>query len=327
MHHGSMYLDLPGLDAFIAVADLGSFHRAAARLGISQPALTRRLQRLEQIIGSKLLVRRAQPVRLTPVGAALLPEAQAALAKLQSAMRRAGDRSRGHDVDIGCLPTLAVRYLGAALARHRRRWTGGEITVFDVSATEIRAMLEANRIDFALAAIGSEPWDVECTPLAEEPFFLVCPRGHRLAGRPSVSWDELGREPLVSIGPLSENHRIIEAGLAQTRVDATWRIEVRHLSTAVALVAAGAGLTALPESALPEPALAGEPTAAVVAVPLSRPALSRTVGLMRRRDRMLSPAAQDLMNDILETFRGARASGTPAAAPGGSDEDASAPAC
>jgi DNA-binding transcriptional LysR family regulator len=327
MHHRLMYLDLPGLDAFIAVADLGSFHRAAKRLGISQPALTRRLQRLEQIIGQKLLVRRSQPVRLTPAGASLLPEAQAALAKLQDAMRRAGDRSRGHDIEVGCLPTLAVRYLGAALARHRRRWQGGEITVFDLSATEIRAMLEANRLDFALAAIGSEPWDVACTPLAEEPFFLVCPRGHRLAGRPSVSWDELDQEPLVSIGPLSENRRIIEAGLAQTRVEASWRIEVRHLSTAVALVAAGAGLTALPESAVPESALAGDQTAGVVAVPLRRPSLTRTIGLMRRRDRMLSPAAQDLMDDILATFRRARSDGTPAAAPGGPDGDAPAPAC
>ncbi|WP_170149735.1 LysR family transcriptional regulator [Rhodoplanes roseus] len=322
VHHQNMYLDLPGLEAFIAVADLGSFHRAAARLGISQPALTRRLQRLEQIVGRKLLVRRSQPVRLTPAGAGLLPEAQAAIARLQDAMRRAGDRSRGHNVEVGCLPTLAVRYLAAALARHRQRWHGGEITVFDLSATEIRAMLETNRLDFALAAIGSEPWEVECIPLAEEPFFLVCPRGHRLADRPSVSWDELDREPLVSIGPLSENRRIIAAGLAQTRVEASWRIEVRHLSTAVALVAAGAGLTALPESAL-----AGQAASGVVAVPLRQPSLTRTIGVMRRRDRMLSPAAQDLMDDILATF-GRPRSGTPTPSPPeASDEDAPAPAC
>ncbi|MDC7785160.1 LysR family transcriptional regulator [Rhodoplanes sp. TEM] len=327
MHHVAMYLDLPGLDAFIAVADLGSFHRAAARLGISQPALTRRLQRLEQIVGRKLLVRRAQPVRLTPAGAALLPEAQAALGRLRDAMRRAGDTGRGHDIEVGCLPTLAVRYLAGALARHRQRWQGGEITVFDLSATEIRAMLEQNRLDFALAAIGSEPWDVECTPLAEEPFFLVCPRGHRLAGRASVSWDELDREPLVSIGPLSENRRIIEAGLAQTRVEASWRIEVRHLSTAVALVAAGAGLTALPESAL-----AGQAASGVVAVPLRRPALTRTIGLMRRRDRMLSAAAQDLMEDILQAFGRTQPERSTSGPAGPSDEDtpdedATAPAC
>ncbi|WP_170146106.1 LysR family transcriptional regulator [Rhodoplanes elegans] len=325
MHHRGMYLDLPGLDAFIAVADLGSFHRAATRLGISQPALTRRLQRLEQIVGQKLLVRRAQPVRLTPAGAALLPEAQAAIGRLRDAMRRAGDTSRGHDIAVGCLPTLAVRYLAGALARHRQGWKGGEITVFDLSATEIRAMLEQNRLDFALAAIGSEPWEIECIPLAEEPFFLVCPRGHRLAGRSAVSWDELGREPLVSIGPLSENRRIIEAGLAQTLVEASWRIEVRHLSTAVALVAAGAGLTALPESAL-----AGAAAAGVVAVPLRRPALTRTIGLMRRRDRMLSGAAQDLMDDILRTFgrdqdHGTTDAGDPRA--GAPDGDAPAAAC
>jgi len=309
-----MYLDLPGLDAFIAVADLGSFHRAAVRLGISQPALTRRLQRLEQIVGRKLLDRHSQPIRLTTAGADLLPEAQAALSRLRDAMRRAGDDSRGHDIEIGCLPTLAVRWLGIALARHRTRWQGGEITVYDSSATEIRAMLDANRIDFALAAIGSESWNVECTPLLEEPFFLVCPRGHRLAKGRSVAWDELGQEPLVSIGPHSENRRIIEAGLAQTPVSATWRIEVRHLSTAVALVAAGAGLTVLPESAL-----ASEAASGVVAVPLRRPALTRTIGLLRRRDRMLSPAAEALMAEVLATVSPA---GKPAARSGETTERA-----
>lgn len=287
-----MYLDLPGLEAFIAVADLGSFRRAAKQLGISQPALTRRLQRLEQIVGQELLIRRAQPVRLTPAGASLLPEAQASLARLHEALRRAGDRDRAQNVEIGCLPTLAVRYLGPALARHRRRWRG-EVIIYDSSASEIRDMLEGNQIDFALAAIGSEHWDVECLPLFEEPFFLVCPSGHALASRRSVSWKELGSEPLISIGPHSENRRIIETALTRAEVSATWRFEVRHLSTAVALVAGGAGLTALPESALAE-----EAGRNVVAVPLLEPALTRTVGLLYRRDRVLSPAAADLMSEI-----------------------------
>ncbi|WP_431284568.1 LysR family transcriptional regulator [Humitalea sp. 24SJ18S-53] len=292
-----MYLDLPGLDAFIAVADLGSFRRAAARLGISQPALTRRLQRLEGIVGQELLLRRGQPVRLTQAGATLLPEAHAALARLQDAMRRAGDRDTSQTVELGCLPTLAVRYLGPLLARHRSRWRGGEVTVHDSSATEIRALLEGNRIDFALASIGSERWDVERQVLFEEPFFLVCPRGHTLALREAVSWEELRQEPLISIGPLSENRRLVEAALAEARVVAPWRIEVRHLSTAVALVAAGAGLTALPASAIP-PDASNE----VVPVPLVGPALTRTVGLLSRRERRLSPAASSLMDDIVATL-------------------------
>jgi len=292
-----MYLDLPGLEAFIAVADLGSFHRAAMQLGISQPALTRRLQRLEQIVGQELLVRRAQPIRLTPAGASLLPEAQAAIARLRQALQRAGDRERAQRIDIGCLPTLAVRYLGPALARHHHRWRG-EVVIYDSSASEIRDMLESNQIDFALAAIGSEHWDVECLPLFEEPFFLVCPSGHPLASRRSVSWKELGSEPLISIGPHSENRRIVEAALTRAEVSAAWRFEVRHLSTAVALVAGGAGLTALPESALAE-----EAGKDVAAVPLLEPALTRTVGLLRRRDRLLSPAAKDLMSEITAEVR------------------------
>lgn len=306
-----MYLDLLGLEAFVAVADLGSFQRAAARLGISQPALTRRLQRLETIVGQKLLIRRAQPIRLTPAGASLLPDANAALARLRDAMRRAGDRARDQDVEMGCLPTLAVRYLGAPLMRHRRKWPDGEVIIHDSSATEIRAMLEDNRIDFALAAIGSESWMIVREPLIEEPFFLVCPQGHKLAARRSVAWDELAREPLISIGPLSENRRLVEGAVAQIKLEANWRFEVRHLSTAVAMVAAGAGLTMLPESAL-----AGEVGKHVVAVPLVEPALTRSVGLLYRRDRILSPAAETLMAEIRATLVGTSSRSVGKAAPG-----------
>jgi DNA-binding transcriptional LysR family regulator len=298
VHHCGMHLDLPGLEAFIAVADLGSFQRAAARLGISQPALTRRLQRLEQIVGRELLLRRSRPIRLSPAGATLLPEAQGAMARLADAMRRVGDKPESQHVTVGCLPTLAVRYLGPLLARHRRHWQGGEVVVYDLSGAEIRTMLEEGRLDFALAALGPEHWDVESIPLLEEPFFLVCPRDHRLARRETVAWDELAKEPLISIGPLSENRRIIEAALKGARVTARWRVEVRHLSTAVALVAAGAGLTALPASAV-----AGQAGHAVAAVKLVDPALTRRIGLLRRRDRVLGPAARDLMEQILHMLK------------------------
>ncbi|MFC0406855.1 LysR family transcriptional regulator [Roseomonas elaeocarpi] len=287
-----MHLDLPGLEAFLAIAELGSFHRAAQRLGLSQPALTRRMQRLEAVVGQPLLLRTGRPVQLTPAGSALLPEARDALTRLSDALRRAGSREASQAVRLGCLPTLAVRYLAPVLAQHRRRWRG-EVVVYDSSATEIRALLERNELDFALAAVGSESWKVEAEPLLEEPFFLICPHDHRLARQASVSWAELGREPLVSIGPLSENRRIIEASLARAEVSASWRIEVRHLGTAVALVASGAGLTVLPASAVHGPAGYG-----LARVPLVEPAVSRSIGLLKPRDRVLGPAARALITEL-----------------------------
>lgn len=290
-----MHLDLPGLEAFLAVTDLGSFGRAAQRLGLSQPALTRRVQRLEAIIGAPLLERSGRPVQLTPAGAALLPEAREALARLSEAMRRASARQAPGDILVGCLPTLAVRYLGAVLASHHRRWAGA-VVVHDSSATEIRELLVENRLDFALAAIGSERRELEVTPLREEPFFLVCPRGHHLARRDSVAWAELAQAPLISIGPLSENRRIIEAAFRRAQVNATWRAEVRHLGSAVALVVAGAGITMLPDSAL-----FGDSMETLARIPLVEPTVTRTIGLLQRRDRILTPAARDLM----ETLRAA----------------------
>jgi DNA-binding transcriptional LysR family regulator len=294
---GGMYLDLPGLEAFIAVAELGSFRRAASRLGLSQPALTRRLQRLEAVTGAELLDRRAQPIRLTAAGTALLPEVQEAIGRLREAMRRVVDPDRGQRIEIGCLPTLAVRHLGPALVAHRRRWPDAEVIVHEGSATDIRAMLDANRVDFALAAIGAERWNVERVPLFEEPFFLVLQAGHPLAQRKTVAWGELRDEPIISTHSPSENRRLVESALDQARVHATWRVEVHHLATAVAMAAAGVGLAALPASAVPQP-LPPE----LAAVPLVRPALTRRVGLSPR-DRQRSPAARSLMAEITARLR------------------------
>lgn len=289
-----MYLDLPGLEAFIAVAELGSFRRAASQLGVSQPALTRRLQRLEGVTGAELLDRRAQPIRLTGAGATLLPEAQEAIARLRDAIRRAVDPDRGQRVEIGCLPTLAVRHLGPLLAAHGRAWPQSEVVLHESSATEIRTLLSANRIDFALAAIGAERWNVERVSLFDEPFFLLMPGDHRLARHDEVAWADLRDEPLISTHDLSENRRLVNAALDEARVHTTWRVEVRHLATAVAMAAAGAGVIALPASALPEPL-----PPSLTAVRLLRPALTRRVGLLSPRGRQLSPAARSLMTEIV----------------------------
>jgi DNA-binding transcriptional LysR family regulator len=294
----AMYLDLPGLEAFIAVAELGSFRRAASRLGLSQPALTRRLQRLEAVAGTELLDRRTQPIRLTAAGTALLPEAQDAIGRLRAAMQRALDPDRGQRVEIGCLPTLAVRHLGPVLVAHAQRWPRAEVIVHESSATEIRAMLEANRVDFALAAIGAERWNVERIPLFEEPFFLVMRADHRLARQDAVAWTDLRGEPAISTHTPSENRRLVEAALTEARVNADWRVEVRHLATAVAMAAAGVGVTPLPASALPEPLPPG-----LAAVRLVRPALTRRVGLLTPRERQLSPAARHLMAEIAARLR------------------------
>ncbi len=293
-----MYLDLPGLEAFIAVAELGSFRRAASRLGLSQPALTRRLQRLEAVTGAELLDRRSQPIRLTAAGTSLLPEAQEAIGRLREAMRRVVDPGRGQRVEIGCLPTLAVRHLGPVLAAHARRRPEVEVVLHESSATEIRAMLDANRVDFALAAIGAERWNVERLPLFEEPFFLVMQARHRLARQDSVAWAELREEPIVSTHAPSENRRLVEAALDEARMHATSRVEVRHLAPAVAMAAAGVGVAALPASALPEPLPRG-----LAAVRLVRPALTRRVGLLTPRERQLSPAARGLMAEIAAALR------------------------
>ncbi len=81
------HLDLLGLETFIAVAELGSFSRAAEQLGVGQPALTRRLQRFESLVGCQLLIRRARPIQVSSAGTKLLPDARRTLRQLENVVR------------------------------------------------------------------------------------------------------------------------------------------------------------------------------------------------------------------------------------------------
>jgi DNA-binding transcriptional LysR family regulator len=291
-----MHLDLLGIEAFITVAQVGSFRRASDQLGISQPALSRRLQRLERILGCELFVRTARPVRLTKAGENLLPEAESSLAALSKAMRQVGKESNRQLISIGCIRTVASRYLGEVLVRHQRAWPQSAVQIHDESPAEIFKLLAEGKIDFGVSLAGSERWDIEATPLFEDPFHLICPIGHRLAGRGVATWHDIGGEPMVAISPHNENHQLITSTLHRVGIDVNWQFEVIHIPTAVQLVAAGAALAVVP-------ALTVADLSKVAIVPLIEPAIRRSIGILQRRGHDLPPAAEALRKSLVSTIK------------------------
>src|SRR5688572_25491890 len=130
-----MRIDFLGLEAFLSIADHGSFHRAAASLNLSQTALSHRMKKLEDDLGIKLLTRTTRQVSLTPAGVALLPRAREAIAGIAVSfdeLRRQG-KARQERLSIGCLPTIAVHYLPPILVELRKRFPDLNIRVFDNS--------------------------------------------------------------------------------------------------------------------------------------------------------------------------------------------------
>jgi DNA-binding transcriptional LysR family regulator len=196
-----MDLEVRHLRALCAIADTGSLHKAARRLGVSQPSLTTQLRRIENSIGAQLFSRERSGCRPTPVGRAVLSRARplvAEMAALVAEAKAAAARAHGPRLRVG---STASRALPGWLGRLRRRFPGTDISLhMDVSANALLRMVVAGQLDVAFVH------EVEGCPLAvpdglvprvlmeREPQFVSLPRDHPAAASPVVELADLGED-------------------------------------------------------------------------------------------------------------------------------------
>jgi DNA-binding transcriptional LysR family regulator len=172
------------------------------------------------------------------------------------------------------------------------------VKVLDAGANEVLSAVERGEADFGLNFMGAQERDLEFHPLLEERFVAACRRDHPMAKLRRVSWAQLGRYDYISVGRSSGNRVLLDQALAGVSGRPNAIFEVQHVTTTLGLVEAGLGVTAIPAMAMPGP---DHPL--LVSVPLVDPIVMRKVGLIRRRGRELSPAAQQLY-DLFGEFKG-----------------------
>jgi DNA-binding transcriptional LysR family regulator len=292
-------VDFLGLQAFLSIANWGSFKGAAASLNLSQAALSHRLKKLEDELGVKLVARTTRQVTLTPAGVDLLPSAQRIvdeLSQLFGKLRRQGRESQDV-VRIGCLPTIASHHLPRILKDFGARDPDVLVRIIDHSATAIVERVRAGDAEFGVTIMSAQHYDLDIAPIHQEPFVLVCLSGHPLAAAKSVTWAELRDEPLIKIGEQTGNNLLIAAGLGGRYAEMHWKYEVHRVATAVGLVLGGLGLTVVPRLAFQT-----APGSDLVAVPLRAPSIARTIGIVTRRGHILSPPADRLTRIFRQYF-------------------------
>jgi DNA-binding transcriptional LysR family regulator len=194
---------LPGMELrqlryFVAVAEEGNISRAAKRIFLTQPALSRQIKVLEDEIGQCLLERQAHSIRLTPVGEALLREARELLQHAEQVLERVRVAGRGPRLRVGYAPSLAAGMLSAAVENFTQTHPNARVELFDLSTKEMLAGLESGQLDVALS-VGQqrETRGLKWTPLVRTPWQLAVSRNHPLARRSRVTPAEVAREPLL----------------------------------------------------------------------------------------------------------------------------------
>jgi DNA-binding transcriptional LysR family regulator len=301
--------DLNDLQAFRAVAELGNFRRAAESVHISQPAFSRRVDKLEQALGVKLLERTTRRVTLTTVGRDFARKVGVMLDELDGtllAMRGIAPTRMGA-VTVACVPSSVYYYLSQVIRRFRETYPRIRIKVIDASANEVLAAVSRGEADFGLNFIGSQEADIDFLPLAQERFVAACRRDHPLARKRRTTWGELASFDFIGVSQRSGNRLLVDQALAGVAVRPQAVFEADHVSTLLGMVEAGLGVAAVPSLAMP-----GKDHPLLVSVPLEEPIVTRHVGLIRRSGRALTPAAQQLFDVFSEIKRTARS--TPKAA-------------
>ena len=299
-----MSINFEALDlrAFVAVVDLEGFHRAAEALNLSQPALSRRIQKLEAAVGAALLERTTRRVALTTVGREFLPLVRRMLDEFDSslfAMRDVGRQRRGL-ISLACVPTAAFYFLPSVIALFNEQYPNIRFRILDLSANEGLESVARGEVEFGINLLGASDPELSFEPLIEDPFVLACRRDHPLAQRDAVAWSDLEGQPLVAVSRTSGNRIMLDAALVRAGVSLSWSYEVTHLSTSLGLVEAGLGISVLPKLATPQ---GDHPI--IVTRPIRNPEVSRTIGVVRRRGGRLAPAAERFLEMLLGTWKDA----------------------
>jgi DNA-binding transcriptional LysR family regulator len=253
-------MELRHLRYFVVVAEEGHFTRAAERLGMQQPPLSQQIRALEQELGFELFRRHPKGADLTAGGAAFLKEARAILDNVEQAATRAARVAHGSEgtISVGFTSSAAAHPLIPRLVRaYRDAWPGVSLDFKEGNAAELTEAIAAGKLDLGfLRQPVSRPPGIAFQHLVEEEMLLVLPAGHRALGR-----IRRGETPVVSLKALRDERFILvrrhgAPGMYSDLIDACKRagftpdiaIEVERMLTNISLVAAGAGVSAVPAS-------------------------------------------------------------------------------
>lgn len=288
------------LECFVAVAEELSFTRAARRLRLSQPPLSRRIQALETRLGTKLFRRSPRTVSLTATGRAFLGDTKGALAQLQRAGDAAKRTARGETLrlTLGFVSAVMNPKLVNTFQRYRARHPTVQLTLQDSSPAEQLRAIGEGRLDggFVGSAPGTPSAGLVFIPWSKEPLMLFLPPGHRLAKSRKIRLAELAGESFVTVA--AEAAPCFAAQVQRLCSEAGFRPKVVQDAVrgqaVAAMVAAGTGIAILPAS------LARTTGDSLVAVPLADKSAWVTYAFARRQ----GPVEEPLSDFVAELKTG-----------------------
>ena len=245
-------MELQQLRYICAIAETGSFSRAAERCKVAQPSLSQQVLKLEEDLGAKLFDRLGRSIRITEAGRAFLPHARSMLEQMEAARGSVAEKKtdvRG-SVAVGVIPTIAPYLMPAYAAAFTRRYPDAKLRIVEETTPLLVEGLRDLSIDLAILALPLRHKDLEFFPIRTEPLFAALPKDHPRSGADSLALKSLRGEPFVM---LRDGHCFRDLSLAtctHARITPNIAFESDQFSSVLGMVAAGVGISLVPEMAI-----------------------------------------------------------------------------
>jgi LysR family transcriptional regulator, carnitine catabolism transcriptional activator len=293
------YPSISQLRAFAAVAQHGSFRKAANQLKLSQPALSNQIRDLEQTVRISLFHRTTRNVQLTEDGERFLVHVHRALDELESGLLEIRDQVavKGGRVIFACLSPVACTVLPKVIASFAKRHPGIEIQVFDDFALAVVERVLNREADFGLGPDPGSNDDLVFSPIIEDCLVAVVPADHAIAAHPVVRLRDLANYPLLTFSSGTYMRAYLERAFDEQGLVLNPAYDSYHRSTLCGLVEAGLGVAVLPKMVMDMMGNTALRTAEIV-----EPRLPRQVGIIQRRDQVFTSSAMIFLDTVRKTL-------------------------
>lgn len=292
-------MEIHQLRYFVAVAEEGSFSHAAEREHVSQPSLSQQIHKLEAELNQQLFDRLPRSVVLTEAGRCLLEYARQILTGIADARRCV--ESLEHDVagrlSVGAIPSIALYVLPKLIGSFQHRHPKVTFELFEDTTDKLAARLEDGTLDVALASTCEETPTLARHSLGKEPLLMLLPETHPLAHKKSIRWNDLASEKFLLLHKVHCLSIQVRQLLAANHLDPELVLRGAQLVTIARMVAAGLGVTVVPQMMAETEFVRG-----CVTVPFAPPIPVRELTLLRNPLRAESKAAAAFREEAAAAF-------------------------
>ncbi len=289
-----MNYTLRQLRTFVAVARQGSFSQAGQLIGLSQSAVSHSVKELEAEIGVRLLDRTTREVLLTGAGQQLATRLTRLLEELNTTLLdvRSYGEQRSGTVRVVASQTPSAHLMPQCLASTQQHYPDIRVILHDRVQQAVLHSVRNAEVDFGIVIgpLGDAEFDAE--EILQEPFLLLCHQNDALAQTESVTWAMLTDRNMVLQDYASGSRMLVDAILQQLAVRVNVVQEIGHPATLYPMVEAGIGISILPALALPLP------SGRKLAVRRLYPEMNRSLMLIKRKNRSLTPAAEAVWQEV-----------------------------